>query len=263
MLRHMSSWDELIGEARAGALRGLLCNAAMTSHRANGARFDKDLGDEALLYGLNATFNARHLARRFIEEAALEGVAVGEQGRVWWLEIQREGGSAVHVYFYKASPSARSIHDLCLDDAEIKKELSTSNGQQMALFNRSGGEGSAELLNVVVAHWGDPATGLTKLEVGAPYVSGDEILWDWYERFDNYAASGDGTPPTASPPLGDDDFGYEGLRLVPKEVEPAGEDHGSAAQAEPEPATSEFEALGLRADLKKGDADTGTGKEPS
>jgi hypothetical protein len=226
-------------------------------------RFDKDLGDEALLYGLNATFNARYLARRFIEEAALDGVAVGERGRVWWLEIQREGGCAVRVYFYKASPSARSIHDLCLDDAEIKKELSASNGQQMALFNRSGGEGNAELLNIVVAHWGDPATGLEKLEVGAPYLIGDEIVWDWYERFDSDAASADGTPPTSPPPLGDDGSDYEGLRLVPKEAKPAEEDYGPAAEAESEPATSEFEALGLRDDLEKGDSDTGTGKEPS
>jgi hypothetical protein len=263
MLPDMSNWDELIGGARAGVLRELLCKAAMTSHRSNGARFNKELGDEALLYGLNATFNARYLARRYIEEAALDGVAVGEQGRVWWLEIQREDGSAVRVYFYKASPRARSIHDLCLDDAEIKKELSTSNGQQIALFNRSGGEGNAELLNIVVAHWGDPVTGPEKLEVGAPYLSGDEIVWDWSERFDSDAASADGSPPTSRPPLGDDGSGYEGLRLVPKEAEPAREDHGPAAQAEPEPATSEFEALGLRADLGKGDSDTGTGKEPS
>jgi hypothetical protein len=254
----VSNWDELIGGARARVLRELLCKAAIVSHRSNGARFNKDLGDEALLYGLNATFNARHLARRYIEEAALDGVAVGEQGRVWWLEIQREDGSAVRVYLYKSSPSARSIHDLCLDDAEIKKELSTSNGQQIALFNRSGGEGNAELRNIVVAHWGDPVTGPGKLEVGAPYLSGDEIVWDWSERFDSDAASGDGGPSTSPPPLGDDGSGYEGLRLVPKEAEAAGEDRGPAAQAEPEPATSEFEALGLR-----NDSDTGTGQEPS
>ncbi len=80
-----------------------------------------------------------------------------------------------------------------------------------------------------------------------------------YERFDSDAASADGAPCGAPPPLGDDGAGYEGLRLVPKEVQRAGEDYGPAATAEPEPATSEFEALGLRDDLDKGDSDTGTG----
>ncbi|HEY4896490.1 MAG TPA: hypothetical protein VII01_10405 [Solirubrobacteraceae bacterium] len=260
----MSSWDELIGGSRAEVLRGLLCKAAHVAHRENGARFaPEDLGDEALMYGLGTTINARHLAGRSIEDADLDGVAVCEHGRVWWLELQRPDGTAVRAYLYKAPPSARTVHDLRLDDTEIKKELSTSNGQQMALFNRSGGKGNAQLLNILIVHYGDAVTGLEKLDVGAPYVNGDEIAWDWYERFDSDAASADGTAPTAPVPLGDDGAGYEGLRLVPKEIEPAGKDHGSAAMAAPEPATSEFDALGLRDDLEKGDSDTGTGKEPS
>jgi len=260
----MSGWDELIGGSRAGVLRELLCKAAAVAHRENGARFaPEDLGDEALMYGLGTTINARHLAGRAIEDADLDGVAVCEHGRVWWLEIQRQDGTAVRAYFYKAPPSARSVHHLRLDDTEIKKELSTSNGQQMALFNRSGGEGNAELLNILVVHYGDPVTGLEKLDVGAPYVNGEEIAWDWYERFDSDAASADGAPPNTPPPLGDDGAGYDGLRLVPKEVEPAGENYGPAATAGPEPATSEFEALGLRDARDTGDADTVTGKEPS
>lgn len=264
MLRQVSSWDELVGGTRAEVLRGLLCKAAYIAHRENGARFaPEDLGDEALIYGLGTTINARHVAGRSIEEADLNGVAVCERGRVWWLEIQRPDGTAVCAYFYKAPPSARTVHDLRLDDTEIKKELSTSNGQQIALFNRSGGEGNAELLNILIVHYGDPLTGLEKIDIGAPYVTRGEIAWDWYERFDSGAASADGTASAALAPLGDDGAGYKGLRLVAKEVEPAGEDHGRAAKAEREPATSEFEALGLREDLEKGDSNTGTGKEPS
>jgi hypothetical protein len=264
MLRHVSRWDELVGGSRAGVLRGLLCKAAAVAHRENGARFDpEDLGDDALMYGLGTTTNARHLAGRAIEDADLDGVAVCEHGKVWWLEIQREDGTAVRAYFYKAPPTARTVHDLRLDDTEIKKELSTSNGQQIALFNRSGGEDNAQLLNILVVHYGDPVTGLEKLDVGAPYVNSEEIAWDWYERFDSDAASANGTPSRTHPPLGDDGAGYEGLSLVPKEVQPADEDYGPAATAEPEPATSEFEALGLRDDLDKGDSDTGTGKEQS
>ncbi len=264
MLSHMNRWDELIRGSRAGVLRELLCNAAAIAHRENGARFaPEDLGDEALMYGLGTTINARHVAGRAIEDADLDGVAVCEHGRVWWLEIQREDGTAVRAYLYKAPPSARAVHDLRLDDTEIKKELSTSNGQQMALFNRSGGEGNAQLLNILIVHYGDPVTGLEKLDVGAPYVNGDEIAWDWYERFDSGAVSASGTPRTGPALLGDNGAGYEGLRLVPEQVEPARNDYGAAAKAEPEPATSEFDALGLRDDLEKGDPDTGTGKESS
>ncbi len=161
MLRHMSRWDELIGRPRADALRGLLCKAAAVAHRENGARFDpEDLGDDALMYGLGTTTNARHLAERAIEDADLDGVAVCEHSKVSWLEIQREDGTAVRAYFYKAPPSARTVHDLRLNDTEIKKELSTSNGQQIALFNRSGGEGNAQLLNILVVHYSDQAVSL-------------------------------------------------------------------------------------------------------
>jgi hypothetical protein len=264
MLRRMSRWDELIGGSRADALRELLCKAAAVAHSENGARFDpEDLGDEALIYGLSTTINARHLAGRFVEDADLEGVTLCEHGRVWWLEIQRPDGTAVRAYFYKAPPSARTVHDLRLDDTEIKKELSTSNGQQIALFNRSGGEGNAQLLNIVVVHYGDPVTGIEKLDVGAPYVTGKEIAWDWYERFDSDAASADGTPSSTPPPLGDDGAGYDGLRLVPNEVEPASESYGPATTAGTERATSEFDALGLRDGLEKGDSVAGTGEESS
>jgi hypothetical protein len=115
MLQHMNRWDELIGGFRADARRELLCRAAAVAHAENGTRFEpEDLGDEALIYGLSTTINARHLAGRSVEEAELEGVAVCEHGRVWWLEIQRSDGTAVRVYFYKAPPSARTVHDLCL-----------------------------------------------------------------------------------------------------------------------------------------------------
>lgn len=264
MLRTMSSWDESIAGSRGATLRELLCKAAAVSHRANGARFEPEqLGDDGLMYGLATTTNARHLAARAVEAADLDGVAVCERGKVWWLEIQRDDGTAVRVYFYKAPPGARIVHDLRLDDTEIKKELSTSNGQQIALFNRSGGEGNAELTNIVVVHYGDPIMGLEKLDVGTPYVNGEEIAWDWYERFDDDAESGDSTVPAAPSPLGDDGAGYNGLRLVPKEAEPVEESDRPAASAEVEPATSEFEALRLREELDKGDADTGTGREPS
>jgi hypothetical protein len=260
----MSSWDQSVGGSRASALRELLCTAAAVSHRANGSRFEpEELGDDGLMYGLATTTNARHLAARSVEAAELNGVAVCERGKVWWLEVQRDDSSAVRVFFYKAPPSARTVHDLRLDDTEIKKELSTSNGQQIALFNRSGGEGNAELTNIVVVHYGDPITGLEKLDVGAPYVNGDEIAWDWCERLDSDAGSGHGNLPVAPPQLGDDGAGYDGLRLVPKEAGPAKERHRPAANAETEPATSEFEALGLRDEVEKGDAETETGREPS
>jgi len=258
MLRRMNRWDELIGGSRAETVRALLCKAATVAHTENGARFDPDdLGDDALIYGLCTTTNARHLAGRYIEEAGLDGVAVCERGKVWWLEIQLQDGTAVRVYFYKAPPTARTVHDLRLDDTEIKRELSTSNGHQIELFNRSGGEGNVQLLNIVVVHYGDPVAGLGKLDIGTPYVIGTEIAWDWYERFDNGAAAADDATPT----LGDDGAGYRGLRLVPSEVERSDEPEEPAASAEP--ATSEFEALGLRDDLHQDDSDAGTGEEPS
>jgi hypothetical protein len=259
MLGAVSTWDELIDGFRAQALREILCDAAAVAHRENGARFEPEtLGDEALMYGLGTTINARHLAGRAIEDANLDGVAVCEHGRVWWLEIRRADESTVRVYFYKAPPGARSVHELRLDDTEIKKELSSSNGQQMALFTRSGAAGNALLLNILVVHFGDAEAGLQKLDVGAPYLHGKEIAWDWNERFDTDAAS-EGSAGVPTSPLGDEGGGYEGLRLLPKPDESA-QEHGSGTAGE---ATSEFEALGLRDASEETQSPPAASKDPS
>lgn len=269
MLRRMNRWNDLIIGPRADELRALLCDAAAIAHTENGARHDpEDLGDDALIYGICTTHNARHVAARFVEDSDLEDVAVCENGRVWWLEIQRREGAAVRVYFYKAPPGAHTVWDLRLDDAEIKKELSSSNGRQIELFNRSGGEGNAQLLNLIVVHYGDSVTGLEKLDVGAPYVTVDGIAWDWYERFDRVEPSTAAMGSAVSPSLGDDGAGFAGLRLVTpldSAAHDAADEQDSqiAAKAAAESATSEFEALGLREDVDQNGKDAGMGKEPS
>jgi hypothetical protein len=245
MLTAMSRWSELVPGMRGQILRTLMCDAAAIAHTENGARFaPDDLGDDALIYGLCTTNSARYVAGRRVEEAQLEGVWVCERGRVWWLEIQREAGPILRVYFYKAPPGARSVHGLRLDDTEIKKELSTVNGQQLELFNRSGARGSAELLNLVVVHFGDPSSGLEKLDVGAPYLAHGEVAWDWFESFDD--ADADTGTDDVPAPLSDDGRGYPGLRLVSAGELADGEN--AAATAGVDPPTSEFQTLRLRRD---------------
>lgn len=244
MLLHMNDWNQLVPGARGEALRASLCKAAAVAHTENAARFDSDdLGDDALIYGLCTTHNARHVAGQFIEGAALEGVSVCERGRVWWLEVQRHPEATLRVYFYKAPPGASTVHGLRLDDTEIKKELSAANGRQLELFNRAGGQGHAELVNLIVVHYGEPLTGLEKVDVGAPYLADNEIAWDWHERFD-VAEPVSGAEPVVV--LGDDDIGYPGLRLVSDER--VGSDEVLTPEVTTEPATSEFEALQLRED---------------
>lgn len=241
----MNRWDDLVGEPLAGVLRQILTKAASIAHTENGARFDPDdLGDDALIYGLCTTNSARHVASRLVEDEGIEGVAVCERGRVWWLEVQRGDETAVRVFFYKAPPGAHNIHGLRLDDAEIKRDLSTSNGHQIALFNRSGGNGNVDLLNVIVVHFGGPEQGLEKLEVGAPYLHEGAIAWDWHEYFDTVEAA----RPPARPLLGDDEAGFPGLRLVK-------DDDTRDANGRPaEQATSEFEALELRGEAAEEDS---------
>lgn len=242
--RSMSRWNELIADERATVLRNLLHDAAAFAHAENAARFDAEvLGDDALIYGLMATSTARYHASRLVEAAEIDGVAVCERGRIWWLEVQRDDAAALRIYFYKAPPGATSIRGLRFD-AEIKKELSSSNGRQMALFTSSGGVGSADLLNIVVVHFGDAVEALERLEVGAPYLVGTEVDWDWHERFDAEVATAENAVTMV---LGDDDVEF-GLRLV----EPGGLDEDVADEAEDMPddrevarATSEFEALKL------------------
>lgn len=257
MLLRMNRWDTLIAGPRAGALRGLLCRAAAIAHTENGARHaPEDLGDDALIYGICTTNSARHVAARFVEDSDVEGVAVRERGRVWWLEIKRPEGDVVRLYFYKAPPGSRTVWDVRLDDTEIKKELSSSNGHQLELFNRAHGNGYAQLLNIIVVHYGDPLTGLHKLEIGAPYIAKDGIAWDWHERFDTVEPSTAVVPVAATTTLGDDDADFAELRLVTPSED--GDADSSAEDAQPEQATSEFEALGLREDT-----DAGTGEEPT
>ena len=119
MLRTMSSWDKSIEGSRAAELRELLCKAAAVSHRANGARFEpEELGDDGLMYGLATTTNARHLAARAINAADLEDVTVCERGKVWWLEVQREDGTAFHLLAPAAAehePTAMRVRQFTRD----------------------------------------------------------------------------------------------------------------------------------------------------
>lgn len=232
----------------------MLCAAATVAHTENAARFDPDeLGDDALIYGLATTVNARYIAARAVEEhAQLGNVTVCERGRAWWLEVQRPDLAALRLFFYKAPPGASSVYDLRLDDAEIKRELSTTNGRQLELFNRQGGVGNVELLNLVVLHHGDPITGLTRVDIGAPYLDGDKIAWDWFERFDELEAEPVGA--ASASPLADDGNGFADLALVisePDESQPV---------AAVEPATTEFDALRLRHNAETAEPGRGEGQ---
>lgn len=249
----MNSWSSLIPGPEGEALRRVLCEAATVAHTENAARFDPDeLGDDALIYGLSTTVNARHIAARAVEEHdELGQVTVCERGRAWWLEVQRPRLAALRLFFYKAPPGASSVYDLRLDDAEIKRELSTTNGRQLELFNRQGGVGNVELLNLVVLHYGEPATGLTRVDVGAPYLDGDKIAWDWFERFDESEAE----PPVgaeSASSLGDDEDGFPDLELV------LSDPNESLPVVVVEPPTTEFDALRLRDN--SGDAEAGSGE---
>jgi hypothetical protein len=251
----MNSWSRLIPEPQGEALRRLLCEAAAIAHTENAARFDADeLGDDALIYGLSTTINARHIAGRNVEEHdELDHVAVCERGRAWWLEVQRPGLAAVRLFFYKAPPGASSVYDLRLDDAEIKRELSTTNGRQLELFNHQGGVGNAELLNVIVLHYGDPATGLSKVDVGAPYLDDDKIAWDWFERFDESEAEVAGAASTSS--AGHDSDGYPDLELVVNTPD------DSLAVTLVDPPTTEFDALRLRDGTEAAEAGSREGQD--
>lgn len=244
MLPGMNRWDELIKMPRAAELRRLLCQAARTSHIENAERFaPDDLGDDARIYGIATSNTARFLAGRAVEAAQLNGVVVQERGLVWWLEVDREGLAPVRVYFYKAPPGARSVWDLRLDDAEVKRSLSKSNGRQLELFSRHGRPGHPDLLNLIVMHYGDPHVGPGHLDVGAPYITGDELAWNWHERFDsdeNEAAvsSGGGVP--------EDRGGFEGLKLIQApDVEQAAAMPAASAEEEADEASG-FKELGLR-----------------
>lgn len=252
----MDRWEQLIGE-HAGVLRDVFCRAAATAHTENGDRFaPDDLGDDARIYGITTSNTARFLAAQDLEARQLGGVAVCERGLVWWVEIDRAPLAPVQIYFYKAPPGATQIDELRLDDAEVKRQLSHSNARQLDLFNRSGAPGHPDLLNLIIVHYGDPVAGPGKLEVGAPYIDGNQMIWEWHERFDQLDAQA-GSPPEI-PALGDDDDVFEGLRLV----EPL-DDAQEPGTMTPPAARSAFEDVEMRDDLADGDQDEGTGQEPS
>ncbi|MGO9900590.1 MAG: hypothetical protein ACLP0J_13035 [Solirubrobacteraceae bacterium] len=253
----MTRWDELIGE-NASVLRDVFCRAASTAHTENGDRFaPDDLGDDARIYGITTSNSARFLAGQDLESRALNGVAVCERGLVWWVQIDRAPLAPVQIYFYKAPPGATKIEELRLDDADVKRQLSRSNARQLDLFNRSGAPGHPDLLNLIIVHYGDPVAGPGKLEVGAPYIDGNQMIWEWQERFDQVDEQAN--PAIEICPLGDDDGVFEGLRLV----EPLKEDAQDAAASNPPSEGQRFKDVQMRDDLLDGDQDEGTGQEPS
>ena len=253
----MTRWDELIGD-HASVLRGVFCRAAAAAHTENGQRLaPEDLGDNARIYGILTSNSARFLAAQELERRALPGVVVCERGLVWWVEIDRSPLAAVQLYFYKAPPGSAQIEELRLDDADVKRQLSHSNARQLDLFNRSGAPGHPDLLNLVIVHYGDPVAGPGKLEVGAPYIDGTQMIWEWHERFDDGDSQTAAIRPTG--PLSGDDNVFEGLRLVDTEGTDA---ENPAASAHPTEILR-FEDVEMRQDRLDDDSDEGTGQEPS
>lgn len=242
----MTRWEATIGAIRAKRLADILREAALIAHRENGLRFDaEDLGDDPLIYGLCTTVNARHVAATMVEAAEdLVGVSVHEKGRVWWLEVEAGTGRAVRLYFYKAPPGASRVDQLDLKDSEIKKELSVSNGRQLALFTSSGAPGSPRLLNLVAVHYGNPVDGLLGVDVGAPCLVGKEVAWDWGESL--LSQREQPRVKEAEGGLGDDDEGFAGLHLLEATVEEVAETRTAAEPPGIEPATTGFDALSLR-----------------
>jgi hypothetical protein len=253
----MTRWEQLIGE-HATVLRDVFCRAAATAHTENGDRFaPDDLGDDARIYGITTSNSARFLAAQDLAALGLAGVAVCERGLVWWVEIDRAPLAPVQIYFYKAPPGATRIDELRLDDAEVKRQLGRCNARQLDLFNRSGAPGHPDLLNLIIVHYGDPVAGAGKLDVGAPYIDGNQMIWEWHERFDQIDAQAGSSPGISA--LGEDDDVFEGLRLV----EPLDDDAQKPGAMTPSAGRSAFEDVEMRDGLADGDKDEGTGQESS
>lgn len=170
----------------------------------------EDIGDNNKTFGINVSENLRFVVERDV--IPVTDGAVVETSRGAWM-IRLWGGKLVHIY--KAPPGAVDVREFRFNVSKVKLELVSQNANQLQLFEEEGfqSHGAEDLQHVVIVHFGDPQNGLTRVDVGAPFL--DESLgyqWLWSAPFSELEPlqEADGEEgAVGSDSMDDEDFGLE------------------------------------------------------
>lgn len=170
----------------------------------------EDIGDNNKTFGITVSENLRFVIERDVIPA-MDGVAVETSRNAWMIRLW--GGKVVHIY--KAPPGAVDVREFRFNVSKIKLELVSQNANQLQLFEEDGfqGHGAEDLEHVVIVHFGDPDNGLTRVDVGAPFL--DETLgYDWlwsgpFSELESLQEGESGDSGVGSDSMDDEDFGLE------------------------------------------------------
>jgi hypothetical protein len=197
------SWGE---ELRLGLLRAL-----ERAYDENGQRFaPEDIGDNNKVFGVAVSENSKFLIERDVV-AVLDGLEVERPRNAWRLRLW--GGVALYVY--KAPPGIVDVHQLRFRSSQTKLELIEQNADQLAFtFDEPAVRAAAgRLRHVVVVHFGDPDTGLLRVDVGAPYATAlNGCEWEWVEclsALEPFVEETRDEQELGSDVMDDEDFGLE------------------------------------------------------
>lgn len=181
------SWTDVAPTGQAEDVRRAFLRAIWSAYEEESRRHAPDLGDGGTEFGQLTSKTGRHLVA--VELERFDDLEVVVSGKRWWVEYLR-ADRRYRVFLYKAPPGSTSIDALNLDTAKGKRAFTSQNGRQLQLFAGGVADPAAEATNIVIAHAGDPETGLHWAWVGAPYfehLENDRRLtrWVWDERFDD------------------------------------------------------------------------------
>lgn len=172
--------DQLLGEDRARAFRGIATRALVDAYTENCNRFSEDLGDNSFTYAVLVTQNLRHLLAEALGDDA--GIQITRPRGSFQVEI--DGRVAVH--FYKVRPTAGATGELRISGSRTKADIVRENTQlRLDFADEPPIEVMAGARQLVVMHGGTPTDGLQGVWVGAPFLSPLQGLsWLWLESFE-------------------------------------------------------------------------------
>lgn len=206
------SWRDIAAGHWGEQLRLGILRATEQVYDENCQRFAPlDIGDNNKTFGVNVSENLHFLLERDVV-AVMDGVEVQRPRNAWVLRLW--GG--VVLYIYKAPPGVTDVRQLRFRSSKTKLDLVTENADQLSFVFEEGlaPRGRAGLKHVVLVHFGDPETGLVRIDVGAPYLTDlNGCEWEWVECLSALQPYVEGDAETsgelASDSMVDEDFDLE------------------------------------------------------
>lgn len=169
----MTTLRDVLPDGLADELSDRLVSALQHVYAINAERYDPQLGDDGLTFGVQVWRNSWHEL-----EAAVQTLHDISTARPDGSLVLRIGDVRLHTYKV-GNTEELNIHNVRISGTATKDRIVHSNVEQLQLFSTA--PPATGPPNLVLAHAGNPFDGLCAVYVGAPTEDEAGPSWSWVE----------------------------------------------------------------------------------